>query len=523
MHAEDEGGVADFLAKAIEPPIETAVESAMQLLQTIGALAEGEKLTTLGRHLANLPLHPRIGKMMLFASMLSTTKPNLTAACAASYRSPFVMPLDPEQKKRAEAAKRSFSDEYGGSSDHLATTAAFERWDDAKRFGNERRFLDEHQLTGATLSMIAGMRSQLEGALMDRGVLRDHRNANMNARDPALVRAALAVGFYPQVGIVKPLKKEPRAPKPATIATSRGDKVALAGTSVNTLIRGDTWQKEQRAGYKYNPVPSLIVYDELTRNETQLTIREATAVEPFSLLLVASELSVEEEVDEDAENDSDDHALVCMDGWIRFRMPVRAVSGICLLRRRLANAFVSHVERPGTELDAVSKDALNTAKVLLRAEGKASANQPLDEKQVGPGRESGRGKKSYSRGAGGGRIAEKGGRWHSDEPHWRGGGRKSTPGRNTTDAQTLKEGASAERMPPRHAAEADGPSTDGDAGDVHEQAPPWRSRWRGRGPPPDNRGRGRRPRPSADGGSKGRRGGGRRGRGGRGRSDEPDL
>ena len=192
MRAEDEGGVADFLAKAIEPPIETAVESAMQLLQTIGALAEGEKLTTLGRHLANLPLHPRIGKMMLFASMLSTTKPNLTAACAASYRSPFVMPLDPEQKKRAEAAKRSFSDEYGGSSDHLATTAAFERWDDAKRFGNERRFLDEHQLTGATLSMIAGMRSQLEGALMDRGVLRDHRNANMNARDPALVRAALA-------------------------------------------------------------------------------------------------------------------------------------------------------------------------------------------------------------------------------------------------------------------------------------------------------------------------------------------
>ena len=53
--------IAQFLAKAPEPPVSKAVEAAVELLERIGALEEGtENLTLLGRHLAALPIPPML-------------------------------------------------------------------------------------------------------------------------------------------------------------------------------------------------------------------------------------------------------------------------------------------------------------------------------------------------------------------------------------------------------------------------------------------------------------------------------
>lgn len=115
MGTADTEKAADFLGRAAEPPLSAAVDAAVVLLTDIGALgafwfsntskhtsdhasypptppacastyphlpisypfsypsptraAEGEHLTRLGRHLASLPLHPRIAKMLLFANL----------------------------------------------------------------------------------------------------------------------------------------------------------------------------------------------------------------------------------------------------------------------------------------------------------------------------------------------------------------------------------------------------------------------------------------------------------------------
>ena len=56
--------IADFLSKAPEPPVSKAVESAVALLERIGALEEGtENLTLLGRHLAALPIPPMLVRL----------------------------------------------------------------------------------------------------------------------------------------------------------------------------------------------------------------------------------------------------------------------------------------------------------------------------------------------------------------------------------------------------------------------------------------------------------------------------
>ena len=59
----------------------------LRLLEDIGAIQEGtEALTKLGRHLAALPLAPRVGKMLLFGVMFGCLDPILTVACCMAYR-----------------------------------------------------------------------------------------------------------------------------------------------------------------------------------------------------------------------------------------------------------------------------------------------------------------------------------------------------------------------------------------------------------------------------------------------------
>ena len=120
---------ASFLKRAVEAPLSQAVDSAVTLLIDIGAFTsaeEDERITRFGRHLADLPLHLRVGKMLLYASLLGVLDPILTIACAGAYRPPFIIGTD-SVRQNANRAKKGFSDALGGGSDHLAIVRAFKR------------------------------------------------------------------------------------------------------------------------------------------------------------------------------------------------------------------------------------------------------------------------------------------------------------------------------------------------------------------------------------------------------------
>lgn len=60
------GSIADFLARAIEPPSPEAIEHVVEVLRNYNAIERKEEvLTPLGFHLAALPVDARIGKMMM--------------------------------------------------------------------------------------------------------------------------------------------------------------------------------------------------------------------------------------------------------------------------------------------------------------------------------------------------------------------------------------------------------------------------------------------------------------------------
>jgi HrpA-like RNA helicase len=69
----------------------------LQLLETLNALDESENLTPLGFHLAQLPMDPQTGKMILMGALFGCLDPVLTVAASLSHKDAFTLPLVSEK------------------------------------------------------------------------------------------------------------------------------------------------------------------------------------------------------------------------------------------------------------------------------------------------------------------------------------------------------------------------------------------------------------------------------------------
>jgi ATP-dependent helicase HrpA len=92
----------------VEPPDRRQVTSGVQLLEELGALADGGRLTRLGRRLARLPIDPRLGRMILEAERLGCVREILVIAAALSLQDPRERPLDAQA--RADQLHARFKD-----------------------------------------------------------------------------------------------------------------------------------------------------------------------------------------------------------------------------------------------------------------------------------------------------------------------------------------------------------------------------------------------------------------------------
>ncbi len=72
-----------------EPPRAQAIPQAEQLLTQLGAMIDG-KLTPLGEQLAKLPVHPRVGRLLIEGARLGIPERAALAAALLSERDPFV-------------------------------------------------------------------------------------------------------------------------------------------------------------------------------------------------------------------------------------------------------------------------------------------------------------------------------------------------------------------------------------------------------------------------------------------------
>jgi ATP-dependent RNA helicase HrpA len=89
------GEVAEF--PFIDPPDRHSVKAGVDLLHELGALNDPGRLTPVGRRLAQLPVDPRLGRMILEADRLGCTREVLVIAAALSIQDPRERPADRQQ------------------------------------------------------------------------------------------------------------------------------------------------------------------------------------------------------------------------------------------------------------------------------------------------------------------------------------------------------------------------------------------------------------------------------------------
>jgi len=353
--------IEEFLKKTLDPPVPETIKNAIAVLLDIGAFSLDEQLTEFGEKLGSLPVHPLTSKMLFFAILLNCLDPALTLACAANYRDPFTLPMLPNEKKRAAAAKAELASLYGGHSDQLAIIAAFDCWRSARERGQESRFCSEYFVSSSTMFMLSHMRKQLQNELIRGGFIPDDVSmCSMNARDPGIIRAVLVAGLYPMVGRLHPPQ---RSGKRFIVETASSNKVFLHPHSIISKL-----------SFKRSEECPLLVYDEVTRGDSGLSIRNCTVISPLPLLLLATEIVVAPgkddnyDMDDDSGSDADgdegemeslhkttkrgerimssaDNAVtVVLDGWLSFESTALEVAQMYCLRERLSAAILFKVK-----------------------------------------------------------------------------------------------------------------------------------------------------------------------------------
>ena len=108
MAAAGLGDVEDF--PFLDPPDRRQVRDGVLLLQELAALDEKDKLSKLGRRLAQLPVDPRLGRMILEAERQHCAEEVIVIAAALSIQDPRERPA--EKQAQADQLHARFADEF---------------------------------------------------------------------------------------------------------------------------------------------------------------------------------------------------------------------------------------------------------------------------------------------------------------------------------------------------------------------------------------------------------------------------
>ncbi|XP_033952296.1 3'-5' RNA helicase YTHDC2 [Pseudochaenichthys georgianus] len=371
--------VADFLSKAPQPPSAHAIRNAVQMLKTIDAMDQNEDLTDLGYHLADLPVEPHLGKMVLCAVVLKCLDPILTIACTLAYRDPFVLPAQGGQKKAAIECRKRFT--ANTFSDHMALLRAFQAWQKARSDGWERSFCEKNFLSQATMDMILGMRTQLLGQLRAIGFVRarggsDIRDVNLNSENWAMVKAALVAGMYPNLVHVN---QETSLP-----SSYREKKVHFHPSS----ILNQSQLKENgpsRSPHQALPTDWLI-YDEMSRGHRMASVRCCSMVTPITVAvfggcakLPSSALqepsAPRDSFQENSDSETEELSEFSLDDWLVFRLDSEAAGAVFELRQKWQNLFIKRIRCPSKPWTQQDEAIIRTLVSVLGAEEQGAGLQ----------------------------------------------------------------------------------------------------------------------------------------------------
>ncbi len=180
----------------LDPPERRSIRDGVVLLQELGAFDTNGVITEIGRRLAQLPVDPRLGRMILQADEEGCVREILVVAAALSIPDPRERPTDREEAARQKHAR--FADEH---SDFVSYLNLWRYLGEQRkeRSGNAfRRMCREEFLHYLRIREWQDLTGQLRSIARDLGIREsdDHEPA-----DPARVHAALLSGLLSHIGL----------------------------------------------------------------------------------------------------------------------------------------------------------------------------------------------------------------------------------------------------------------------------------------------------------------------------------
>lgn len=183
-----------FAFPFLDGPRRTSVHEAHRLLEDLGAMESG-RLTAVGREMADLPVEPRVARMLLAAREGRCLDAVLIIAAGLAIPDPRLRP--PGQETQADAAHRALIG--GGDSDFLGLLRLWQhlvrRWQDEGAAATRRWCVANH-LSWVRMLEWRDIHGQLRRALRTPGML--------DAKDPPVrpgpVHRALLSGLVSHIG-----------------------------------------------------------------------------------------------------------------------------------------------------------------------------------------------------------------------------------------------------------------------------------------------------------------------------------
>ncbi|GJQ80024.1 hypothetical protein Trydic_g5004 [Trypoxylus dichotomus] len=200
------GPAKEFLQTLLDQPNEKTIEVSLDLLKRMNALDDEERLTPLGFHLARLPVHPQIGKMLLLGSIFSCLDPILSIAASLDYKDAFQLPLG--KAEIVELKKEQLANNC--KSDHILSHIALSKFEECHTTSEAKSFCWDNFLSYYTLVLQQSMKKQFMQYLFEMNFVNDMdpktKDVNRNSDNMSLVKAIICAALYPNVVINKAKK-----------------------------------------------------------------------------------------------------------------------------------------------------------------------------------------------------------------------------------------------------------------------------------------------------------------------------
>lgn len=186
----------------IEPPAQVMVSDALQLLRELQAIEPDEdgpeRLTTVGRQLARLPIDVRMARMLVEGERLGCLSEMLVLTAALSIQDPRERPIDHAQA--ADQAQAEFAHPQSDFMSYLKLWVSYHQQKNEKGSSALRRWCEKHFLSWVRMREWMDLHRQLQHHARELGWKATVRQ-QWDAKQQAGIHHALLSGMLSMVGL----------------------------------------------------------------------------------------------------------------------------------------------------------------------------------------------------------------------------------------------------------------------------------------------------------------------------------